>query len=724
PSQDIPLINLVTASTASSPSSSSLVQQKRQGGARAVEGYHAIRPGQEPFPPQQQRQVQYPPHQTQHPSQLQQQQEQQRSNLAIQTGVLKFGSQGILSPEEEVPYSHRAPIKVPPSSSTLPAPPKHRTGRKIAVACNFCRSRKLKCDGGRPQCLQCQRRSVDCEYETVIKKRGLGKTSSKAGGPTIPVKGTSSTPGAGRSTKAEGSSSKSTVLASGGARSRDAPSGSGESTGSSSLHGTSRPLGAIYPTASPHHAGQPSASSYFPQHQPWQAYPAGESRYPASSATVGPMEGGSGDGDPAGTSTAAAAGAAVELTTRGYACQFCKLRKTRCDGATPRCGNCERRNRHCVYPPFPPTPIPEEEEGQGALPTGRITAEEGVGSRPSTGSRRDPPPGPSSVPISGSRSGRMSPLTSAGDRPSGSGVMLPPISSLPLLGEHLPSSSSPTTTGPTASSSATAFWHSQSVKPPPPTLHTQLPSRQPQPFSPVGTSRHGMHTGYSATRGGSSSSGGAGITTITASSEEGSSSTVGYSTRPTGRFPLPPPPLPGSLPSPTGTSTSFPLIGRRSESGESPILSRRSSANEPFWRQGDSPGVATGAEPMRRHESFGEQSRRPGTAESQTLTPVWRDRGSFSSSSTRGGGGSISTAGGSGRKRKASQSDEEIREELRWGYGPGGAPGEAPQMPSPPKRRKVSGDGSSESLSQQESPPGRDPERRPAEYRREWEPPK
>lgn len=36
--------------------------------------------------------------------------------------------------------------------------------KKITVACNFCRSRKLKCDGGRPACSQCIKRSVNCDY--------------------------------------------------------------------------------------------------------------------------------------------------------------------------------------------------------------------------------------------------------------------------------------------------------------------------------------------------------------------------------------------------------------------------------------------------------------------------------------------------------------------------------------------------------------------------------
>lgn len=89
-----------------------------------------------------------------------------------------------------------------PKTVTTLTTSRQRTGRKIAVACNFCRckhtsldgnqygrltffsfflvwfvslARKLKCDGGRPQCIQCMKRTVDCEYEPAAKRRGLGK---------------------------------------------------------------------------------------------------------------------------------------------------------------------------------------------------------------------------------------------------------------------------------------------------------------------------------------------------------------------------------------------------------------------------------------------------------------------------------------------------------------------------------------------------------------------
>ncbi|KAI0365745.1 hypothetical protein BV20DRAFT_1038796 [Pilatotrama ljubarskyi] len=52
--------------------------------------------------------------------------------------------------------------------------------KKITVACNFCRSRKLKCDGGRPACGQCYKRSNPCDY-TASNKRRPSSASTNAG---------------------------------------------------------------------------------------------------------------------------------------------------------------------------------------------------------------------------------------------------------------------------------------------------------------------------------------------------------------------------------------------------------------------------------------------------------------------------------------------------------------------------------------------------------------
>ncbi|KAH9851315.1 hypothetical protein C2E23DRAFT_733458, partial [Lenzites betulinus] len=41
-----------------------------------------------------------------------------------------------------------------------------RAPRRTPMACQFCRGRKLKCDG-RPTCANCQRRGIACIYVPV-----------------------------------------------------------------------------------------------------------------------------------------------------------------------------------------------------------------------------------------------------------------------------------------------------------------------------------------------------------------------------------------------------------------------------------------------------------------------------------------------------------------------------------------------------------------------------
>ncbi|KAJ8080546.1 hypothetical protein PM082_017379 [Marasmius tenuissimus] len=53
--------------------------------------------------------------------------------------------------------------------------------KKITVACNFCRSRKLKCDGVRPACVQCLKRSNPCDYQTQGRRRGAKGKRDKGG---------------------------------------------------------------------------------------------------------------------------------------------------------------------------------------------------------------------------------------------------------------------------------------------------------------------------------------------------------------------------------------------------------------------------------------------------------------------------------------------------------------------------------------------------------------
>ncbi|KAF8125630.1 hypothetical protein EV363DRAFT_1402379 [Boletus edulis] len=42
-----------------------------------------------------------------------------------------------------------------------------RVPRRTPMACQFCRGRKLKCDGTRPSCSNCNRRGYPCVYVPV-----------------------------------------------------------------------------------------------------------------------------------------------------------------------------------------------------------------------------------------------------------------------------------------------------------------------------------------------------------------------------------------------------------------------------------------------------------------------------------------------------------------------------------------------------------------------------
>lgn len=51
--------------------------------------------------------------------------------------------------------------------------------KKLVLACHFCRGRKLKCDGGRPTCGHCAKRSLTCTYDEQVRRRGPGKRTKE-----------------------------------------------------------------------------------------------------------------------------------------------------------------------------------------------------------------------------------------------------------------------------------------------------------------------------------------------------------------------------------------------------------------------------------------------------------------------------------------------------------------------------------------------------------------
>ncbi|KAF8899714.1 hypothetical protein CPB85DRAFT_1327234 [Mucidula mucida] len=209
---------------------------------------------------------------------------------------------------------------------------KQRT-KKITVACNFCRSRKLKCDGGRPACSQCVKRQNPCDYMPQSKRRGGVRThrddsASDSGDDepnTTPVSEAPSmsisrrTSNAGRMTPMPmGLSTDPSTSSSGQSHSRFFPDNELPHIATLSLPdrspGTPLPMSApplppIRPVVDPHTVIQRKRAQTAP----------GRNRQPSTS---GP---------------------------KVVACNFCRARKTKCDGGHPACSSCVRRSLACNY---------------------------------------------------------------------------------------------------------------------------------------------------------------------------------------------------------------------------------------------------------------------------------------------------------------------------------------------------------------------------------------
>ncbi|KAF8577045.1 hypothetical protein K439DRAFT_588198 [Ramaria rubella] len=65
-------------------------------------------------------------------------------------------------------------------------PPKKKVPKKTEMACKFCRVRKIKCDGGRPTCYNCARRSLDCTYDPEVRRRGPGRKNRSVSAQEVP----------------------------------------------------------------------------------------------------------------------------------------------------------------------------------------------------------------------------------------------------------------------------------------------------------------------------------------------------------------------------------------------------------------------------------------------------------------------------------------------------------------------------------------------------------
>jgi len=236
--------------------------------------------------------------------------------------------------------------------------------KKITVACNFCRSRKLKCDGGRPACGQCHKRSNPCDYIPHSKRRGAGrarKPQEDESGSEID---------SGEELDQDPSNSPEVRPTS----SRGNPSAENEANSISRL--STAPRRAVTqpeqgprlsPVVQPH-----LAESAPPQYRP---FPPNQDLPPIATLPVPPStsanaENGSvlppillGDshlqpqqphqlGRPrkrSSTTGSGGRGSRSHYASKIVACNFCRARKTRCDGEHPTCGACSRRSLPCNY---------------------------------------------------------------------------------------------------------------------------------------------------------------------------------------------------------------------------------------------------------------------------------------------------------------------------------------------------------------------------------------
>ncbi|KAI1793413.1 hypothetical protein LXA43DRAFT_885698 [Ganoderma leucocontextum] len=293
-----------------------------------------------------------------------------RPILAIETAPAHAnGNRHVSMPRSGIVNGHgeQLPVQGLSAAALAELSPKMNTSsrsqrqraKKITVACNFCRSRKLKCDGGRPACGQCFKRQNPCDYTASNKRRNSGKARKQYGSDS---EGDSIEEG---TADLDHHPSHSPELSS------SAPHSRRSSNVSMLLTDTLPPLSAavepreeapaVLPPINSQAAAaygvspasrRPSLNTELPPIATLSAPPrpqeeppslvalkqaeSAASRRRTSSATSGSVSG-SGRGGRGGHGS------------KIVACNFCRARKTRCDGAHPTCSSCSRRSLRCNY---------------------------------------------------------------------------------------------------------------------------------------------------------------------------------------------------------------------------------------------------------------------------------------------------------------------------------------------------------------------------------------
>ncbi|EGN98218.1 hypothetical protein SERLA73DRAFT_91480 [Serpula lacrymans var. lacrymans S7.3] len=238
--------------------------------------------------------------------------------------------------------------------------------KKITVACNFCRSRKLKCDGGRPACSQCVKRSNPCDYmpqnnkrRSTTRHRKQGEESDSEGGSGDGRSGDADDPSLSPEVPSQPLSRRSSNVDK---RHQEAFSAALASSGSASDRRETAALPGMPVVArAKSNIGSSSAvdgRSLFKDNElPHIATLALPDTSPTtgliSGAPLPPIR-------PASEQQAAQRKRASTIPGRSnrqtsnagpkvVACNFCRARKTKCDGAHPACSSCARRSLPCNY---------------------------------------------------------------------------------------------------------------------------------------------------------------------------------------------------------------------------------------------------------------------------------------------------------------------------------------------------------------------------------------
>ncbi|KAI0670848.1 hypothetical protein C8Q78DRAFT_1069577 [Trametes maxima] len=275
---------------------------------------------------------------------------------------------------------------------SAPTGSQRQRAKKITVACNFCRSRKLKCDGGRPACGQCYKRSNPCDYTASNKRRTSGKQRKQYGSES--EGGDSLEDGSGEIDHPS--------------QSPEVPSSAPHSRRSSNVSMLlTEPLPPLSAAVEP----REEASAVLPPITTSTGLGIGNGNGDAGGrrasmhtelppiATLsapgcgGSEEGGFKDGSSSASSRRRTPSVSVASGRSGrggggskiVACNFCRARKTRCDGAHPSCSSCSRRKLSCNYVNDPAAAKARSKSNSAASPPDASTSASSRSSPASSG---------------------------------------------------------------------------------------------------------------------------------------------------------------------------------------------------------------------------------------------------------------------------------------------------------------------------------------------------